>query len=504
MIMSYLLGVDVGTTAVKCVLFDLSGKVVASGRTEYPLIMPKPGFVEAEAETYWNAFKESLGKVLSISKIDAEEILGVSVSSQGESFVMLDRDGYPLSRVIVWLDNRSEEEAQIIKREFGVDEVYRITGQNDVISTWTATKILWLKRNQPAVFKKVHKFLLLEDYFIYRLSGRFITDYSIVSSSLLFDISRKRWWNDILSFIGLDEDNLPELKSSGVPAGDIDEKVAKETGLCKHTTVSTGAYDQAASAVGVGNIEPGVVSETTGAALAIVATTNKMVLDPMRRMPCHYHAAPGKYFLQPWCHTAGAILKWFRDNFGHVEIEAADKMGLDSYDLLTLEAAQVPPGSDGLILLPHFMGAASPEFDSKAKGVLFGLTLYHGKGHIIRAIMESVAYMLRRNIEMLEEMGIEIREVRSCGGAARSPLWNQIKADVLQKPVLTIHTEETAALGAAMLAGLATKTFSSLEEAAGAMISIKDRKDSLKDNKTVYEKRYKTYTALYDRIKELF
>lgn len=198
---------------------------------------------------------------------------------------------------------------------------------------------------------------------------------------------------------------------------ELDEEAAEETGLHQNTIVSTGAYDQAANAVGVGNIKPGVITETTGGALAVVATIDRVILDPARRMPCHCHAVQGKYFLQPWCHTAGAILKWYRDNFRLLEIEAANKMGLDPYDLLTLEASKIPPGSDGLVLLPHFMGAASPEFNPNAKGVLFGLTLYHGRGHVIRAIMESIAYMLRRNVELLEDLGVKIKEVRSTGGS---------------------------------------------------------------------------------------
>lgn len=502
--MSYLLGVDVGTTSVKCVLFNQKGEVIASSRSEYELSMPQPGFVEVEAETYWNAFKDSLAKVLNKSKVDTRDISGIAVSSQGETFIPLGKDGKPLRKAIVWLDNRSKEEAQLIKDEFGVHEIYSITGQNDVIPTWTATKILWLKRNEPKLFERVHKYLLLEDYMIYRLTGEFATEYSIVCSSLLFDISQRRWWSDILDFIGISEDQLPELKPSGTPVGNITSEAAEETGLHIDTIVSTGAYDQAANAIGTGNIEPGIITETTGGALAIVATTDRIVLDSMRRVPCHHHAVEGKYFLQPWCPTAGAILKWYRDNFGLLEVEVANKIGVDPYDLLTLEASKVRPGSDGLILLPHFAGAASPEFNPNARGVLFGLTLYHGRGHIIRAIMESIAYMLRSNVELLEELGIRVKEIRSTGGGARSPLWNQIKSDVLQKPVLTVHTEETATLGVAMLAGLATNTFKSLKDAADSMISIKEKFTPSKVNRDLYDSQYKKYVKLYKSVENLF
>jgi len=503
-LMGYLLGVDVGTTSVKCVLFNQKGEIIASSRSEYALSMPQPEFVEVEAETYWNAFKDSLKNVLNKSKIDIQSISGIAVSSQGETFIPIGRDGKPLRKAIVWLDNRSKMEADVLRKEFGVDTVYRITGQNDVIPTWTATKILWLKKNEPMLFERVHKYLLVEDYMIYKLTGEYVTEYSVVCSSLLFDISRRKWWSDILDFIGITEDQLPKLKPSGTFVGNITPEVAEEIGLHTDTIVSTGAYDQAANAIGVGNIEPGIVTETTGAALAIVATTDHMVLDPMRRVPCHHHAVEGRYFLQPWCHTAGALLKWYRDNFGLVEVEFANKIGVDPYDLLTLEASKAPPGSNGLILLPHFAGAASPEFNPSARGVLFGLTLYHGRSHIVRAILESIAYMLRSNIELLEELGIKVKEVRSTGGGARSRLWNQIKADVLQKPILTLRCEETAALGVAILAGVATGVFNSIREAVESMVSINEVISPSEANRDIYGRQYSRYVKLYRTVEALF
>ena len=502
--MRYLLGVDLGTTSVKSVLFNQEGKVMASSISEYGLLFPQPDFVEVEPETYWNAFKESLAKSLDTSKIDPENIAGIGVSSQGETFIAFGNNGKPLADAIVWLDNRSKKEAELIRNQFDVDLVYRITGQNEVATTWTATKILWLRRNKPALFRKIHKILLLEDYLLYRLTGTYATEHTLACSTLLYDISKIVWWDEMLDFIGLRQDQLPELHAPGTPIGNIAPKVAKETGLNEGTIVSTGAYDQAANALGAGNLEPGVVTETTGGALAVAATVDRIVLDPQRRMPCHHHAVSGRFFLQPWCQTAGSILKWYRDNFGLTEVEKAKSLNVDSYDVLMAQASEVPPGSDGLILLPHFMGAASPEFNPNAKGVLFGLTFRHSRGHFVRAIVESVAYMLRRNIELLESINVNVKEVRSTGGAARSTLWTQVKADVLQKPILTVHTEETAALGVAMLAGVATGTFSSLEKAVKSMVSVKARFTPMEANRVVYDKRYKKYIDLYRSLESLF
>ncbi len=502
--MTHLLGVDLGTTSVKCVLFDQRGRVAASANKEYSLLMPRPDFVEVEPETYWNAFKACIAKILRESKIEPRQIRGIGVASQGESFAYLDKNGEPLGKAIVWLDNRSKDEANFIRDEFGVEEVFRVTGQNDVSSTWTATKILWLKRNEPSVFRKISKFLLLEDYLVYRLTGKFATEHSIVCSSLLFDLSRRRWWNEMLGYIGISENQLPHLYPPGAVVGNVTSEAASETGLSSNTLVSTGAYDQAANALGAGNIQSGVITETTGGSMAVAATVDKVVLDPRRRMPCHHHAVSGKYFLQPWCQTAGAVLKWYRDNFGQQETAKAEREGKDPYDLLMAQASKVPPGSDGLILLPHFMGASSPEFNPNAKGALLGLSLHHGQGHIVRAIVESVAYMLRRNVELLEELGVEVKEVRSTGGAARSRLWNQIKADVLQKTVLTVNTEETAALGAALLAGLASGTFSSLEKAVQSMVSVKERFSPVKVNQKIYDEQYGKYIKLYSSLEPLF
>jgi xylulokinase len=493
-----------GTTSVKCVLFNQNGECKGLGKSNYNLDIPRPDYVEVKTEIYWNSLIKAITKVLDDTKINVKDISGIGIASQGETFVPLDVDGNPLRKAIVWLDNRSKEEAKIIKEEFGEEEVYRITGQNEVIPTWTATKILWLRRNEPNIFEKVHKYLLLEDYILYRLTGKYVTEHSIVCSSLLFDISHKKWWSEILDFLEISESQLPELNPSGIEIANISKEASKETGLHRNSIVSTGAYDQAANAIGVGNIDLGIASETTGGALAVVVTTDRIIIDSLRRVPCHCHAVKNRYFVQPWCPTAGVLLEWYKDNFGLAEIEAAKNMNVDSFDLLTLEANSIPSGSEGLVLLPHFEGAASPEFNPNAKGVLFGLRLRHGRAHIIRAIMESVAYMVRRNIDLLIELGVNIKELRSTGGGAKSSLWNQIKADVLQKPLLTLQNEETGALGAAILAGLACNMFKSIEEASISMVSIKEKMLPNIDNKEIYDKMYNLYIKLYSSLENLF
>ncbi|MEM2238688.1 MAG: xylulokinase [Candidatus Bathyarchaeia archaeon] len=502
--MVYLLGIDAGTTGLKAVLFDESGRVAAVGRAEYSLLTPAVNMAEIDAEEYWRACRKAVSGVLSISNADPRDVKALSISSQGETFVPIDRDGRPLRNAIVWLDNRSEEEARIIRNRFGVEEVFKVTGQPEVVPTWPATKILWLKRNEPKVFEKTYKFLLVEDFLIYRFTGVAATEYSVVSSTLMFDIRRGQWWDDMLEFIGIDSDKLPGLMPSGKAVGNITETASKETGLTTETIMVTGAFDHAAGAVGAYNIKPGIVTETTGAALALLATTDEPVYDPKRRIPCHRHAVPGRFFLLPWCQTAGIVLRWFRDEFGQTEKDVAEKLGVDAYDLLTLEASKIPPGSNGIVVLPHFMGAGPPEFDPHAKGVIFGLTLAHRRAHIIRAILESIAFMLRRNIELIEELGIEVKEVRSLGGGARSPMWNQIKADVTLKTIYTLHTEEAASLGAAILAGVGGGLFKSIEEACSRMVHLKYKYNPNYENRKTYDRLYKIYLALYNSLKDIF
>jgi xylulokinase len=262
--------------------------------------------------------------------------------------------------------------------------------------------------------------------------------------------------------------------------------------------------DQALAALGAANTHPGLVTESTGGALAIVATLDRPLFDPTSRIPCHYHALPDAYYLLPWCQTAGMALRWFRDVFGEGEQEEARSSGGDAYDLLTAGAARVPPGSEGLVALPHLAGAACPEFNPAARGVWFGIGLHHTRAHFVRAILEAVAYMLRRNLELLGNLGVPAQEIRALGGGARSPLWNQIKADVLGVPVVTVASQEVACLGAAILAGAAVGLYPSPQAAAEELVSIKERWQPDPANKPTYDHGYEKYVRLYDSVEGLF
>jgi xylulokinase len=498
------LGIDAGTTSLKAALFDRNGRCRSADRQEYELLTPNPAWVELDAEVYWQACCRAIQGALAHCGQPAATVQALAISSQAETLIPVDRDGFPTRRAIVWLDNRAVEEADEIKRQFDPVKLYKITGQPDVTPTWPACKILWIQRHEPQVFERTARFLLLEDYLLYCLTGRYVTETALQTSSLLIDIQTKSWYTPVLGKIGIQTGQLPQLLEPGEVIGPLSPTGAAATGLSTTTLVVSGALDQTAGALGAGNIAPGTMTEMTGGALAIVATTAAPRFDPLRRIPCHIHAVKDTYCLLPWSQTAGMALKWFRDQFYGRDRLEAQAHGLDTYDLMTARAAAVPPGSDGLVVLPHLEGAACPEFDPAAKAVFYGATLRHTRSHFTRGIMESVAYMLKKNIDLVESLDVPVNDIRSTGGAARSPLWLQIKADVLQKPVTAAESEETACLGAALLAAAATGTFSSLEEGVKHMVRLRPTIYPQSRNQAVYQQGYARYTQLYDCLAPMF
>ncbi|MHC4986095.1 MAG: xylulokinase, partial [Planctomycetota bacterium] len=424
--------------------------------------------------------------------------------SQGESFVPLDADGKPLRNTIVWLDNRPHDEAAAIEAKFGLETVYKTTGQPDVGPIWTACKILWIKNHEPDVFAATAKFCMVEDYLIYRLSGEFVSEFSVYSSSLVLDINKRALWPEMMDFISVTADHFPKLTESGSVVGTITAEAAAATGLSTETLVVTGAYDHAAGSIGAGVTHSGVMSETTGSSMAICAPVDEIAFDPEFRVPVHAHAISGKYFFSPYGETAGMVLKWFRDNLGQSEIAAAEASGGDAFAILGEMAAEVPAGSEGLVHLPFLSGTGAPEFDPNAKGVFFGLALKHTKGHFVRSIMESVAYMIAKNVEIMAELGVKLDEIRCLGGGAKSDLWCQIKADSMQARVAIVEESEQALKGAAILAGVGAGVFDDLEAASNDMVAIKHRYGPNSDNADVYAAGLAKYEALYENLKDLF
>ena len=429
------LGIDIGTTSVKTAAFDESLALKFSSTADYTLDA-HGDIVEFDAESYWTIVKGEIEKARAQLNIDA-----LAVDTQCETLILTDKEGNPLCPAIVWLDNRATEEAEIIEAHFGHKRVYEVTGQPEITATWPACKLLWVKRNRPEIWEKAERVFLLEDWILFKLTGKFISEKTLQSSTIYFDIHKGEWWSEMLDFVGIRPEMLPELYSS-----------AKEVGEYEGIKVVTGAIDQIAGAIGAGVVKQGIVSVMTGTTMVIFLPSDTVPqYDEKSIVPCHYNY-DDKYCLLSWTPTAGMALKWFRnalcESFSFAEL---DEM-----------AEKVSAGSDGLTFLPYLCGSTMPKYNPDARGSFTGLTAEHTRGHFVRSVMESVACMLKANLDYL---GLDVDEIRAMGGGANSPLWCQMKADMTGKKLVTLKNKETACLGSAILAGVGIGLFESAEKA---------------------------------------
>ncbi|MCC2254483.1 FGGY-family carbohydrate kinase [Ruminococcus sp. CLA-AA-H200] len=503
-IMTLLMGLDLGTTALKIALFDNTGKLLAVSTQEYSLITPAVNFVEEDVEVYWTAFKDGLNDLKSQYPIKEEDQISMAISAQGETLICIDSEGNPLRNAIVWMDNRAGEEAEELRARFGDETCYKVTGQVSFEPCWPASKILWLKKHEEDIFNRTYKFLLIEDYFIYRMTGCFAAEGSLVCSTTYWNITTKKYWPEMLECLGIREDQLPPVLESGEIVGTMNPEIMEELGLnAQSVIVCTGALDQAAGAIGVGNVHEGMFSENIGSALAICVPVSRPVFDPNRKMPLHYFAIPDMYMMHTFT-TGGMALRWFRDKFCGDEMAIEQLSDVSAYALLDKEAESVPAGAEGLVMLPHLSGSLAPDVNAKAKGVWFGFTLKHTKAHFVRAVFEAVGYTLKRNIDALADMGIHVDEVRSLGGGSRSAVWSQIKSDITGKRMLTTKSKEAACLGVALLAGKATGVFKDIDSAADGMVEIKSVFEPDKENEKAYAEGYDMYRNLFADLADCF
>jgi len=500
--MELLLGIDAGTTSIKAGLFTSDGKCLAVARYEYQLDTPQPDRAELNPEIYWQACCAAVNQAIQSAAIQPHQIIALSVSSQGETIITLDKFGKPIYPALIWLDNRAVKEAEKLAGLFA-DDVYLTSGIPEVIPTWSACKILWIKENEPRVFSQAAKYLLVQDYLIYRLTGQFVTNASVACTSMLYDIVHDKWWQPVLAEIGISEEQLPQIIPSGALVGEVSKEAAQQLNLSLSTKVIAGGMDQCVGAIGAGNIQPGTISETTGAALVIQATIPAPDLDKSRVIPVYSHSIPKRYLFAPVCPTAGMAYKWFRDTFGQSEITLAQAQQVDPFELLNQLAQEAPAGCDGLVMLPHLMGAFSPIPNPAARGTFFGFTLHHQRSHFARAVLEGVAFLLKQNLERIEQSGIAISEIRSTGGGARSALWNQIKANVCGLPIITLENEETALLGNAILAGVASNVFSSVQAGVDAMVKTKAKIQPNQDQEK-YIQPYQIYRDVDETLRPVF
>jgi xylulokinase len=502
--MGLLLGVDAGTTSLKVGLFDDTGAERAVAVEEYSLQTPEPSRAEMDPHLYWSSLVGAVRRALVQARARPADVEAMAVSSQGETVIPVSASGVALGPAIVWLDNRAVAEARELAAQLDAGAVYAATGVPTMVPTWPACKLLWWKRHDPDLFRSSAHFLLVEEFLLQRLTGRFVSEAGVQSSSLLYDIAHHAWWQPMFDILGISPSRLGDLVAPGTVVGSLTSEAADALGLTTSVRVVAGGMDQGAGAVGVGNFAPGLLSESTGGALAVQASLDRPDRDGSGRIPVYVHSAPGTYLYCPVCPTGGMALTWFRDRFGQPELARERSEGVSAYDMLTEMAAEVPPGADGIIMLPHLSGAFSPEYEPAARGVFFGFTLGHGREHFVRAILEGVTFTLRRNLELLQGIGASAAEVRSHGGGARSPLWNQIKADVCSLPVVTLQGTEAAVRGDAMLAGVASGSFGDLGQACSAAVRPEARYQPDLETHPAYETTYRRYIQLFDSLRSLF
>lgn len=493
-----LLGLDVGTGGSRAVVVDERGQVVASATREHaPFASPRTGWAEQDARDWWRASAGAVRAALTSGGVPAEEIGGVGLTGQMHGAVLLDERGEVLRPALIWCDQRTEAECRWITERVGAARVIELT-LNPALTNFTLTKMLWVREHEPDTWARVRSVLLPKDYARLMLTGERATDVADASGTLLLDVTARRWSAEMLAAMELDERLLPAVFESPEVTGQVSAAGAEATGLRAGTLVVAGAGDQAAGAVGMGIVRPGAVSATIGTSGVVFAATDKPALDAGGRVHTFCHAAPGRWHVMGVTQGAGLSLRWFRDQFG-----AGRDDGRDAYERLSEEAARAPAGADGLLWAPYLMGERTPHLDPQARAALVGLTASHTRAHVVRAILEGVAFSLRDTLTIFGEMRVPVETMRLGGGGARSQAWRQIQADVYGREVETVEAEEGAAYGAALLAGVGAKVWPTVDAACDEVVHVASRTPSDADTAVLMDRQYAAYRALYPALRDV-
>jgi len=491
--MTYLLGIDVSTTGVKALLVAADGQVVGSANTEQPLYTPYPLWSEQDPADWWNGAIRSVCQVLADSGVDGSQVAAVGLTGQMHGLTLLDGQGQVLRPAILWNDGRTAAQCDEMRARLGKERLIAITG-NDALTGFTAPKILWVREHEPEVYARVAHILLPKDYVRYRLTGGFAVDCADGAGMILMDIKQRTWSSEVLAALQIPLEWLPQVFEGPQVTGTITAEAARLTGLKAGTPVVGGGGDQAAQAVGVGAVQPGIVALTLGTSGVVFASTSAPFIEPQGRLHAFCHAVPGRWHLMGVMLSAAGSLRWYRDTF---------HPGLD-YNSLLAPAAAIPAGCEGLLFLPYLTGERTPHPDPLARGAFVGLTIRHNQGHLVRAVLEGVAFGLRDSFELMKQAGQkEIRQVRVSGGGARSLLWRQILADVLGAELVTVNTTEGAAYGSALLAGVGAGLWPDVDSACQATVRLTGSTVPQPAEQAAYEKYYALYRQLYPALKEI-
>ncbi len=491
--MAYFMGIDVSTTGVKAILIDQEGIVIGTANTEHPLSTPFPLWSEQNPEDWWNGAVKSIRQVLGQTGISGQDVAAIGLTGQMHGLTLLDEGGKVLRPAILWNDQRTASQCDEIRALLGRSRLIQITG-NDALTGFTAPKILWVREHEPDIYRQVRHILLPKDYVRYHLTGGFAVDRADGSGTILFDIRTRNWSPEMLEALEIPLEWLPSTYEGSQVTGEVTAHAAQLTGLKAGTPVVGGGGDQAAGAVGVGAVEPGIVSLALGTSGVVFATTDGAFIEPEGRLHAFCHSVPDRWHLMGVMLSAAGSLRWYRDTFAP---------GMD-FDTLLAPADRIAPGSEGLLFLPYLTGERTPYPDPLARGSFSGITVRHTMPHFTRAVLEGVAFGLRDSFELIKSSGLsQIRQVRVSGGGARSQLWRQILADVFNSELVTINTTEGAAYGAALLAGVGAGFWTDVDQACQAGIRITGSTQPLAETVAIYESAYDLYRQLYPALKDL-
>jgi len=494
------LGLDIGTSGTKALLLSDDGHVLAAAESPHTLLTPKPGWTEQQPEEWWKACALATKAVLKKAKLKGSEVRGIGLSGQMHGSVFLDGGGKVLRPALLWNDQRTAAQCREIEERAGGREAVIQMVSNPALTGFTAPKILWFRENEPAKYEKCRQILLPKDYIRYRLTGEYCSEVSDASGTLLLDVKARAWHREMLSKLEIDLALLPRVVESQEITGKLSPAAAEYFGLSAGIPVVGGGGDQAAGAVGTGVVLPGLVSAAMGTSGVIFAASPGPQTDPQGRVHTMCHAVPNMWCVFGCMLSAGGSFQYMRNTLFAEEAKKAKDPG-QIYPRMIAEAEKAPAGSENLFFLPYLTGERCPHPDPNARGGFIGLTPRHNRSHLLRATLEGITFGMREQIDIFRQMGIPIEQVRASGGGARSEFWRQLQADMYKAPVVTINVSEGAALGAAILAAVGGRAFSSVPEACKGIIRVKDKSKPAKKAMDLYDRQYRNYAALYPALK---
>ncbi len=499
----YFLSIDLGTSTLKIGLVSEVGEVLGLAQREAP-VGRQGNLVEFDVEEGWQRVTSGIRELVKVTRVDPARIGGLSIACQGQTFVPLDEHGRPMSNAIVWLDQRAVIERDEILAAFHADELYAHTGIADLYPGVMICCLRWMRSHQPQIFRDARCFVHIADYILYRLSGQLIAERATYYCSGLYDIAAGDWWADMFTYLDLSPARLPPLCDSGVRISTLTPQAARDTGLNQQTPVVSGTLDVAASVLGAGAITADGVMLNLGTTMQTMMTIfDRQPLLPRRTVWIFAHVLAGANVGVLWRETAGYSLRWFREAFCLEELKTSAESGLDAYDLMLASAEKIPAGSEGLLFLPHLQGTMLPQSHPDARGVYWGISTSKTKAHFVRAILEGNAYMLRENLEIMKQQGFPCSEIIAVGGGTRSRLWNQINADVTGIPLHLLACNESALLGAAILAACGGGRYTTVAEGCQNMVHLASLVIPNPSPRPVYEEGYRRYKALFQATASL-